>query len=105
MVSKDPQMVEVAQNLAALLSKIGEASASFEGSNLQLLPLANHELAQSVEDLASRIEKYTPHDLKPYFETLSKQLNMIAGRTPVVNVPTQPVQVDLKPLITGLQAV
>lgn len=105
MVSKDPKMVEVAQNLAELLGKIGEASQSFEGSSLHLLPIANQELALSVQDLADRIEQYSPHDLAPYFEALVQQLDAISQNKPVVNVPKQPVTVDLKPLISALDEV
>lgn len=101
MVSKDPKMVEVAQNLAELLGKIGEASESFGGSSLHLLPIANAELATAVMELTNRIDQ-SPDNLAPYFDELSRQIAQIADYRPVVNVPKQPVTVDLNPLIKGL---
>lgn len=106
MVSKDPKMVEVAQNLGALLQKIGDASESFNGSSLHLLPFANTELANAVTSLADKVEQHSTNtDLQPFLAELNKQLSKISNVKPVVNIPTQAVSVDLKPLLDALNEV
>ena len=103
MVSKDPRMVEVAKNLTELLEGIDKASKDFKGSNLQLLPVANHNLAKAVASLSDKVEKYSPHDLKPYFDDLKNAVAKLATQKPTASAPAQAVNVNLKPLVDTLE--
>lgn len=102
MVSKDPKMVEVAQNLAALLESIGQASDQFNNSSLHLLPLANQELADSIRELTAKVEEHSTAELEPLMENLTRQVSKAANVKPVVNVPKQSVSVDTKPLVSAI---
>jgi len=91
-VSKDPRLHDVAKNLGDFLQQIADATENFNGSALQLLPLANQELAESVKELALKVEDLKPQDLAPQFDKLAKKLN----QKPIVNLPEP--KLDTKPL-------
>ena len=102
MVSKDPQMIQVAEDLRELLQGISEASASFQGSSLHLLPYSNSQLAQAVSELRERIEGMSDaQDIRPYLEDLSEQVAQLSQAKPVVNVPKQ--EVSMKPVVDAIK--
>lgn len=105
MVSKDPKMIEVAQNLSELLGKIGEASDQFNNSSLHLLPLANQELAISMRELADKVELHSTADLIPLLQDFTQVVARVADTKPIVNVPKQSVSVDTKPLIGAVNEI
>lgn len=100
-VSKDPRLHDVARNLGDFLQQIAQASKDFQGSSLHLLPLANQELANSVQELTSRVQDLAPQDLTPSFQALGAKLDALAKKDTTVNVPE--TKVDLQPLISGLK--
>lgn len=99
-VGKDPRMVEVAKNLADLLTEIATASGSIKDSKLNLLPYANVKLAESIKALADGVAT-DKQDLQKRFDTFNEQLSKIAGTQPVVNLPEQ--KIDFSPLISEIK--
>lgn len=98
-LSKDPKLIEVANLLARLMNDIAGASENFASADLNLLPRANVELATSIENLTDQLSQHSANtDLQPFLDELNKNLLKVANVKPIVNVPSQAVEVDFKPI-------
>jgi hypothetical protein len=105
-LTKDPRLAEAADNVANLLSSIADAGDKFGKSNLNLLPVANKELAAAISQLSKSVREKQEKDLSGEFDRVVEALNGLEV-APVVNVPKQDLKVDLSPItdaITALQA-
>lgn len=106
MATRGAKMIEVTKELSQLISKLAKFSDSLDGSSVHKLSLTNDDLADSISKLVASLDNQdSTAELKPYFETFVRQLNMIAGKDVVVNVPEQSVEVDLKPIVAALKDV
>lgn len=106
MATRGAKMIEVTKELSHLISKLAKFSDSLDGSSVHKLSLTNDDLADSISKLVASLDNQdSTAELKPYFETFVRQLNMIAGKDVVVNVPEQSVEVDLKPIVAALKDV
>ena len=101
-VTKDPRLAEAADNVAKLLASIADASERFDKSNLNLLPVANKELASSISALSKAVGDKQEEDLTPQFDRVVEALNSISV-SPVVNVAEKEVSVDLDPVISAIK--
>lgn len=102
-VTKDPRLAEAADNVAKLLSSIADASDKFGKSNLNLLPVANKELAKTISDLAQSVRDKQDRDLSPDFDRVVKALSSLKLEAPVVNVPRAEVNLDTSPITSAIK--
>lgn len=96
MVSKDPRIAEVAQNLTQLLSGIQSAAGSFENSPLSLLPDLHAQLINAIQSLPEYVAATDKApELIPYLEAIITAITRL-DIAPKVEVSGP--DVDLKPL-------
>lgn len=93
-LTKDPRLAEAADNVAKLLTAIADAGSKFQKSNLNLLPVANKELAQTISILAQSVREKQDTDLSPQFDKVVAALNGLEVK-PVVKVAPADVTVPV----------
>lgn len=101
-LTKDPRLAEAADNVAKLLSSIADAGDKFGKSNLNLLPVANKELAKTISDLAKSVNSKQEKDLTPEFDRVVQALNDLDVQ-PVVNLPQSEIKLDTKPIVDAVK--
>lgn len=101
-LTKDPKLAEAADNVANLLSSIADAGDKFDKSSLNLLPVANKELAKTITELSRAVKSKQDRDLAPEFDRVVEALNSLDVQ-PVVNVPKSEVNVDTTPITDAIK--
>lgn len=101
--SKDPNVVKTAKSFASLLSEIAKASDSFKGSKLNLLPIANEKLANSIDKLANKVveKSDSEKDYTEEFRAIRSQLEKLPNVRPIVNVPSS--DLNIQPIVTAVK--
>lgn len=100
-LTKDPKLAEAADNVAKLLSSIADAGDKFGKSNLNLLPVANKELAGAITGLTASVREKQDQDLSPEFDRVVEALNSLDVK-PVVNVPKSEIRIDVTPITDAI---
>lgn len=96
-MSRDPKLVEVAQNFTKLLDNLAQAGEKLGKSPLNELPTVNKQLTKALNDFGSKVSDKKEVDYSKAFDNLQSAVENLDIK-PVVNVPKTDVSVDLKPL-------
>lgn len=105
-VSKDPQVMEVAKGLTDLFSSIADASKDFKGSKINLLPEANKKLSEAVDKLTAATKAVEKKPTKDYTKDLEAVVKAVQALDFNVNVASPDVvvpPVDFSPILEALK--
>lgn len=104
LVSKDPALLELTNNVANLLRELSGAGESFKDSKLQLLPLANEKLASAIDSLTKNLVAKPEKDYTEDFQKIQELLEGIEV-SPIINLPKQEVKLNLDSISDALSEV
>jgi hypothetical protein len=101
-MARDPQLVKVVSEFTTLMNKLAAANDRLANSPINDLPTVNQQLLKALQDFNKQGAKAPDYTAK--FDALEKTLKSL-DMQPVVNLPKQKTEIDIKPITAALDNV